>query len=167
MSILSWLVNLFSRKKEIEVNEPTLFAGISPGTPTGGISELPIADTATTDIFSELRNLRDELTVLNTKTSSALKEVEKQKEEVKEAIYIARESRSYVFYGFVALLIFVIGIAIGYWQFIYTASKNDDYRYNMSEKIFKNTADISKAMNDLKELKNCLILGGWKYCLSE
>lgn len=165
MNILSWLKNLFNRKREVEADKPTSF--VAPETLAGGISELPITKTATADIFVELKNLKDELTELKTKTYSALGEINKQKKEVKETFDIAKDTRSLVVFGFFALLIVVIGIAYGYWQFIYTASRNDDYRYKVSEKIFQNSSDISEVKNGLKELKNCLRLGGWNYCLSQ
>ena len=75
MNILSWLKDLFSRKKKIEVDKPTSFVGSSPQASMGGVSELPTTNIATAD---ELNKLKDELAELKTKTLSALDEVEKQ-----------------------------------------------------------------------------------------
>jgi len=59
-----------------------------------------------------------------------------------------------VFFGFFALVFVVLGIGYGYWQFIFTASKNEDYKYGLSEKINNN-------QNEIKNLKFCLGNNKW------
>lgn len=135
MNILSWLKNLFSRKKENAVSGLTQSTSSPSGVPVGGISDSPTTNTVTYDVFTELNKLKIELTELKTKTSSALDEVEKQKKEVKEALDTARDTRALVVFGLFIMLLMLGGLFLDYFY------KNDQ-RYenfiNKTEKIGSN-----------------------------
>jgi len=81
-------------------------------------------------------------------------DIGKIKKEADYSLKITGDTRGLVFFGFFALVFVVIGIAYGYWQFVFTASKNEDYRYGLSEKI-NNTED------QIKTLKLCLNSSKW------
>lgn len=81
-------------------------------------------------------------------------DIQKIRKGADDSLKITRDTRGLVFFGFLALVLVVIGIAFGYWQFIFTASKNEDYKYGLSEKINNN-------LNEIKKLKLCLDSNKW------
>lgn len=85
---------------------------------------------------------------------SLKKDIEKIKGEANDSLNITRDTRGLAFFGFFALLLVVIGIAYGYWEFISTSSKNDDYRFSLSERLNNNE-------NQIKLLKECLDISKW------
>ena len=97
------------------------------------------------------------------KISNQLKDL---KDKAEYSLKLSKDAIDLVIIGFIALVIVVIGIGYGFWQFIYTASKNDDYRYNISEKINRNTQDIYDIKKAEDNFKNCLKNGGWNTCLN-
>lgn len=84
--------------------------------------------------------------------------------DAKESLEVNRDTRALTFFGFFALVIVVIGIAFGYWQFISMANQNNT---NVNDQLIKNTYDISGIKKDLNNLKICLKSGGWNSCLIE
>jgi len=80
--------------------------------------------------------------------------INKVKDEANDSLKTTRNTQGLVFFGFFALVFVVIGIGYGYWQFIFTASKNEDYKYGLSEKINNN-------QNEMKNLKFCLGNNKW------
>ena len=105
------------------------------------------------ELFSDLSLRTKEIGFKLTKDSKRIDLAEKKTNRIlKETNRVA----TLVYVGFIALLIVVIGIAFGYWEFIYTSNINN-YRPNVLEKIDKNTSDLEK-------LKTCLKEGGWNRC---
>jgi hypothetical protein len=79
------------------------------------------------------------------------------KKDAESTLKKTKNTEALVIFGFFALLLVVIGIGYGYWQFVFDSSKNDDYRYGLSDKI-------KDQSNEFKDLKECLKLGGWNKC---
>src|SRR3989344_2017849 len=151
--IKEYLIKLFLDKNP-EIIKPTKTAGGTEETETSprGVGLEAVAGaggTGATGISDETDKLIKKLT-----------------NDVKESLELSKNTFSLVIFGFFALLVIVIGVAFGYWEFVYTASKNEDYRYNISEKINKNTYDIVDIKRDLDNFKNCLKSGGWSVCLN-
>ncbi len=73
---------------------------------------------------------------------------------VTETLKTIKDTHALVFFGFFALVFVILGIAYGYWQFVFTSSKNEDYRYGLSDKI--NTQE-----KEIQSLKNCLAISKW------
>ena len=78
MNILSWLKNLFSKKKEIAPEKSESFGGSLLEKPTGSVPELPTIKTATADVFDELNKLRDEFKNDLTETKEAFRKLEEK-----------------------------------------------------------------------------------------
>lgn len=101
-----------------------------------------------------ISKLSERLREIHIKTSETEKRYSLVEEKVNKTDKTSDRIMSLVIFGFFALLIVVIGIAYGYWQFIFTASKNEDYKYGLSEKINNN-------LNEIKNLKLCLDSNKW------
>lgn len=68
----------------------------------------------------------------------------------------------------VLVLMFMLASLIyGYWQFVYDSSRNDDYRYGLSQSINDQKTQIELLQNELSSLKKCLAAGGWNVCLTQ
>lgn len=76
------------------------------------------------------------------------------KETVKKILSTTNNTQSLVFFGFSALVFVVIGIAYGYWEFVSSSTKNDDYKYNILNKIETQGYKI-------ESLKECLLISKW------
>lgn len=85
---------------------------------------------------------------------SLKKDIKDIKNEANDSLNITRDTRGLAFFGFFALLLVVIGIAYGYWEFIFTSAKNDDYKFSLSERLNNNE-------NQIKNLKLCLDSSKW------
>lgn len=85
-------------------------------------------------------------------------EVEKIRDEAKDSLETARDTRALVFLGFFILLFMIAGLVFAYWQFTYSA--NREIRDQLIENKFK-MLDIEK---DFQAFKKCLEAGGWKTC---
>jgi len=56
--------------------------------------------------------------------------------------------------GFIVLIFMLMGLVFVYIEFVYSGSKNDDYKYDLSRKL-------SDSENEIKILKICLNTSGW------
>lgn len=111
--------------------------------------------------FSNVKNfdLREESS--GEKNFDYLGEFIKLKKQVKDSndaldklIIENKDTKSYTVYGFIALVFVVIAITFSYIEFVYSGSRNDDYKYNL-------TIDLMRERTDLDYLKNCLKSSGW------
>lgn len=93
-------------------------------------------------------------------------QLKKLQEKAEYSLKLSKDAVNLVVVGFIALVIVVMGIGYGYWQFIYDNSRNEDYRYNVQEKLNKNTNDFDNLKKDFNSFKNCLKSGGWNGCLN-
>lgn len=59
--------------------------------------------------------------------------------------------------GLIIIIFMVFGLVFGYIEFVYSGSKNDDYKYNLSQQV-------NNQENEIDMLKLCLKAGGWNKC---
>ena len=59
--------------------------------------------------------------------------------------------------GLIIIIFMVLGLVFGYIEFVYSGSKNDDYKYNLSQQV-------NNQENEINMLKLCLKAGGWNKC---
>lgn len=76
------------------------------------------------------------------------------KDEANKSLRIMERTRDLVFFGFFVLLVMVVTMLATYMEFVYSGSKNDDYKYSLSIKV----SDIE---NQMKSLKECLDVSKW------
>lgn len=72
----------------------------------------------------------------------------------------AESMTNLVVFGFIVLLIMVAAILFSYVEFVYSGSKNDDYKYTLSERV-------SELQTKFDTLKACFKAGGWNVCLNQ
>lgn len=160
MSIFSWLKKLknkfYGQKDDKEERLSDLSVDNKPELTekTGPRAEVPIypeEKRPVADFTKKLPLLMKKVTESEKKLGKALGEHEKLK--------------TLTYLGFLILLVMFLGLLLGYWQFMYTAGKNEDYRY---DSIYNMESDrkleIVKLNNELENLKTCLKLDGWKQC---
>ncbi len=68
-----------------------------------------------------------------------------------------RHTETITYFGFFIIVLMIVALVFSYIEFVYSGSKNDDYKYNISQQVSEQGAE-------LKLLKECLKLGGWKDC---
>lgn len=98
--------------------------------------------------------LSERLKDIDIKTSDADRRRSLLEEKINKIEYISEKTINLVYFGFFALLIVVIGIGYGYWQFIKDSVRNDDLKYGISERIIDQE-------NEVKMLKLCLSSNKW------
>lgn len=109
----------------------------------------------------QLRLFEEYLSAISKKTKELDEKIQdftlfknQTEDKVRETLKVTNNTNSLVYFGFFALVFVVLGIAYGYWQFIFTSSKNEDYRYGISEKI-------NSQKQEIENLKNCLSFSKW------
>ncbi len=140
-----------------------------PKSSTGGNEDnwQTVEHSFTTTQKEQIKSYAEYISLLGTKTREIegkvaeiylLKDdILKSKKDAQEALDKIKDTHALVIFGFFALLLVVIGICYGYWQFVFDSSRNEDYRYGVMQKI----NDQNK---DLENLKKCLKGGGWNIC---
>jgi len=85
-------------------------------------------------------------------------DVGKIRDEAKDSLKTARDTRTLVYFGFLILLVMVVGLFFSYLQFIYTETKN------INSEILKNQSNVNILNSDFQRFKDCLKRGGWNIC---
>lgn len=144
---------IFGKKVEKNISEvSTSYPAVNQ------IQDTPISGTIN-NVGSTTPPPNDEIK----KISDQLKYLEKKAE---YSLKLSKDAINLVVLGFIALVIVVIGIGYGYLQFVYDNSRSEDYRYNVQEKLNKNTNDFDNLKKDYNNFKDCLKRGGWNMCLN-
>ena len=128
------------------------------GSPEHGweyVQEIPKTQReAIVALESHLSRISEKTKSSDLRLSEYLKIASSAEQKVKETLEEVEKTKSMVYLGFWALSIIVIGITFSYIEFVYSGSKNDDYKYNLSEKVNNNESEI-------KILKMCLASNQW------
>ncbi len=82
------------------------------------------------------------------------KTVDKLSQSLLEQNTELKQQKNIIYLGFIVIIFMVVGIVFSYIEFVYSGSRNDDYKYNLSEKVFNQETNI-------KILKNCLNISKW------
>lgn len=107
-------------------------------------------ETYLSKLSEKIKNIDKDVSDYKKIASSINEDVEKTKT-------VSEKTRDLVIFGFFVLLLMVIAIIFSYIEFIYSGSKNDDYKYNLSQQV-------NNQENEIDMLKLCLKAGGWGKC---
>lgn len=105
------------------------------------------------ETIASINILKAEVEKIKNEAKEELDRNKKTEKQAKESLDTAKETKTLVWLGFIAILVVVIGIAFGYWQFIYTASNNEDYRYGLMEQLKFQKIQINELNSSISEFK--------------
>ena len=91
----------------------------------------------TNDLVKELRTLKDDLLEKQKSFNEIMKNVESLEKKCRKSSKNSENAHNLVVYGFIVLIFVVVGLVFSSIEFVYSGSKNDDYKYNLSEKSNK------------------------------
>lgn len=95
--------------------------------------------------------------ILSAKTKEIddkVREIDGVKNEASKTLERLNSVQGIVFYGFVVMVFMLAALIFAYIEFVYSGSKNDDYKYGLSERVINSE-------NDIKSLKKCLSASRW------
>jgi hypothetical protein len=124
---------------------------------TGGSSKWEATERGSQTQRQALVTFEMYLSKLSAKTKEIdekVQEIENIKTKANNLLKRVKSMEYLLIFGFLVLSVMVAGVVISYVEFVYSGSKNDDYKYNLSEKVNNNN-------NSIKMLKNCLDSNRW------
>lgn len=142
---------LLKKEKSVTSNKIDFFSKTSADS---GMSEAIPSEVQTNDLIKELQTLKEEISEKLTVFKEVIKNVELLEKNAERAVKNSENTQNFVVYGFIALIFMVISLVFSYIEFVYSGSKNEDYKYGLSEKINNN-------LNEIKKLKLCLDSNKW------
>ncbi len=171
-------MNIFLKLKELfknfgikpESKQPTMPSiQLVTSAPAPSGTEIPksstVTETKVADILNEIAQLKDEVSIKLVTIEKEIRNIGELKEDAEKAVRKSEKTENLVLFGFFVLLVMVAGLVIAYTQFVYSGSKNDDYRYELSQRIdgqqYELLQKISNQQNDIKILKLCLVSNKW------
>lgn len=150
--IKNWFFYFFLKKEKSVTSDKTEF--FSKTSADSGMSEAIPLEVQTNDLVKELQTLKEEISEKLNIFKEVIKNIELLEKNAERAVKKSENAQNFVVYGFIALIFVVAGLVFSYIEFVYSGSKNDDYKYNLSEKINNN-------LNEIKNLKLCLDSNKW------
>ena len=82
------------------------------------------------------------------------RELKSIKEDAEKTKKMMGRIENITYLGFLIIILMVVSLVFSYIEFIYSGSKNDDYKYNLLEKVSENK-------NQIDNLKLCLDNSRW------
>lgn len=159
MNIILWLKKVFKKffpfliKKNPTVEKTTIASNSDNVGNELKASAFQI-ETNSTDLLNELSKLKDDVASKLLLLNKKVKDFDNLKIEASRAVAKSERTESLLIYGFIFLVITVSAMAFSYIEFVYSGSKNDDYKYNISEKL-------NSTKNEIDFLKICLASNKW------
>jgi hypothetical protein len=80
--------------------------------------------------------------------------IESIKKDTEKTMQLMGRIENITYLGFLIIIFMVTALIFGYIELVYSGSKNDDYKYNLS-------TQVNDTQNQMKILKNCLNVSGW------
>jgi len=151
--ILNWFKN--KMKKETGITSvPSVSPSSSlphPVSPSSSVSE---ATSVSSNFQDDLDKLTRELSAQKIQIEKTKKQAEKAERNAASLLEEIKQSKNFVYLGFLIMLLMIIGMILSYVEFIYSGSKNDDYKYNLTIETAKLQSNISILEKDVEELKS-------------
>ena len=107
---------------------------------------------AISDATSVSKKFQNDLEELTNELKLQKDEVNETKNKAKQVLDEVKDMKALMMFGLFIMLLMVVGLVFGYWQYIYDSVRRDDYKYGFFEKINNQNQEILKLKEENKKL---------------